>query len=97
MGPTCYMSSTRNSLTLGRKASWLSSPLPIWESDLILEAVIMTRKLTFMVLGEGIRPLQGRWAEKGLKGPGTLRPHNCQASCSHTASLCSSVCGSSGV
>lgn len=49
-----------------------------------------------MVLGEGIRPLQGRWAEKGLKGPGTLRPHNCQASCSHTASLCSSVCGSSG-
>lgn len=28
VGPTCYMSSMRNSLTPGRKASWLSSPLP---------------------------------------------------------------------
>lgn len=80
------------------EASWLSFlPTPhmgirfnSWNSNHYKETYI------YMVLGEGIRPLQGRWAEKGLKGPGTLRPHNRQASCSHTASLCSSVCGSSG-
>lgn len=49
MGPTCYMNSTRNSLTPGRRLPDFhsSQPPPIWESGLILETVIITRKLTF--------------------------------------------------
>lgn len=48
MGSTCYMSSTRNSLSPGRRLpDFHSSQPPIWESDLILETVIITRKLTF--------------------------------------------------
>lgn len=98
VGPTCYMNSTRNSLTPGRRLPDFHSSQPphmgirfnSWNSNHYKETYI------YMVLGEGICPLQCRWAEKGLKGPGTLRPHNHQASCSHIASLCSSVCGSLG-
>lgn len=48
-----------------------------------------------MVHEEGICPSLGRQADKGLKGPGKLRPHDSQAFCSHTASLCGTLLGAS--